>query len=225
MRDYTTKLYKELVEEIDDEILQRFMEDEKSFIAGITNIKYHTVVDLGAGYGRVVPYLSGISKDVIAIEINPDMHSELNNRASSSSNVTAIQGNFLKLTDILPKSVTEPIFLILQNSLGTIEGGDYKDTLASVIKAAQLHNGQLVLSLLKQPSLASWGVNMYAKIKEMVGEVDMSKSNFDKGIFVSTTGYTSKWWTDEEIAQFRKLGAVVREQQAPAYQFLQIKLT
>lgn len=225
MRNYTANKYKDLVEDIDDEYLQRFMADEKKFLAGISEMGKRTTVDLGAGYGRVVPYLSGISHNVVAIEINPDMFPELNRRSTEVQNVLAIEGDFLELESILPAELNDPVFLILQNSLGTIEGGDdYNDTLKAVVDVACKTSGEIILSLLHQSELATWGVSMYGKLKDMVGAVDKAKSDFHKGILVTDTGYTSKWWTDEDIDKFRDLGKVVREEKTDKYTFIQLKL-
>src|SRR3989344_6224151 len=222
MRNYTAENYKELVTDIDDEILQRFMREEQEFIAGVENAKTRTFVDLGAGYGRVVPFLSSIAHDVVAIEINPEMYTGLQQTATGLPNVKAIQGDFLKLDEILPSDISRPVFLILQNSLGTIEGGDGFQVVDLVAQEAARSNGSLILALLRAPALRAWGVSMYGKLQPMVGNVDMTKSAFDKGLMITDTGYTSKWWTDEEINEFRALGTVVREQSTDEFILLEI---
>jgi len=223
MRNYTAESYKELVADIDDETLQRFMSDEQVFIAGVESAKGRTFIDLGAGYGRVIPFLSSIARDVIAIEINPEMHRGLEQNASELPNVRAIQGDFLKLGEILPNDIERPVFLILQNSLGTIEGGDGHQVIDVVVNEAAKRNGDLILALLRQPALRSWGLGMYGKLQPMVGNVDKEKSDFNRGIMVTDTGYTSKWWTDQDITNFKKLGKVVRESTADEYELLQLE--
>jgi SAM-dependent methyltransferase len=222
MRNYTAESYKELVADIDDEILQRFMSAEHEFIRGVEDSEKRTFVDLGAGYGRVVPFLSFISRDVVAIEINPEMFRGLEETASKLPNVTAIKGDFLLIDRLLPQDLARPVFLILQNSLGTIEGGDGTQLVDIVAREAAKRNGSLVLALLRQPALRDWGVSMYGKLEPMVGKVDMDKSDFEEGLMVTDTGYTSKWWTDEDIEGFKALGRVVREESTDEYELLQL---
>ncbi len=222
MRSYEAESYEELVENIQDETLQRFMDDEAVFLEGVADAQDRTFVDLGAGYGRALPAIARVAHDVVAIEINPEMYKELERRASVQPQVTAIQGDFLKLGEILPEGVQNPAFLILQNSLGTIEGGDYKDVMRVVVDEAVKRHGHLILSLLRQPALKTWGVSMYGKLRKMVGAVDLNRSDFEEGLLVTDTGYTSKWWTDDDIANFRQLGEVVREQKADEYVLLEV---
>src|SRR5579862_3478676 len=110
MRSYSAEKYKDLVEDIQDETLQRFMTDEQNFISGVSDPHNRTFVDLGAGYGRVVPFLSSIGRDVVAIEINPEMYRGLEQRAADLPNVTAVSGDFLHLGDILPDEIKKPVF-------------------------------------------------------------------------------------------------------------------
>jgi SAM-dependent methyltransferase len=222
MRNYTTKKYEALVEKIDDQTFQDYMISEGNFIKDIKNIESRTLVDLGAGYGRILPIVAQLAKRIVAIEINPDMAKELKIRASKHKNITAIEGDFLKLEDLLPNDINQPIFLIALNTLGTIENGNWKNALDVVIKEAKKRNGELILSLLRQPVLQEWGTIFYDKIKEMSGDVDPDKSDFEKGIVITNTGYSSKWWTDKEIQAFKEMGKVIRQAQNETWQFLEL---
>ena len=198
------------------------MRNEDRFIADIKDARSKTLVDLGAGYGRSLPLLAKVGHDVIAIEINPDMNVELERRALKYNNVQVIKGDFLKLPEILPTMSNRPVFLFLLNTLGTIEGGDYKDAVQVAMQEATNRQGELVLSLLRQHVLGSWGLEFYGKISEMTGNVNMKRSDFKKGILITNTGYTSKWWTDEDIEGFKRLGKLIREEFTDEYTFLQL---
>ena len=198
------------------------MKDEQKFISEVTNAKSRTFIDMGAGNGRVESFLSKISKNVIAIEINREMYAGLKARSADLKDVTAIEGDFFDLAGLLPSGTSRPVFLFLQNTLGTIEGGTAKQALAVAIDEAKQKNGGVILSVFRQFALKSWGLNMYGKITDMLGRQSPDKTVVEKGVFVTDTGYTSKWWTDEDIAGFRTLGKVVREQSTDEYTFLEL---
>jgi len=184
------------------------MARERDFIIGVPNVSTRTFVDLGAGYGRVLRDLVTAGRNVVAIEINPDMFEELRRRAQGFDNVSAIEGDILNLPALLKgQEVQNPVFLILQNTLGTIEG-DYQELLKVVVEESRKRNGELVLGILRQPALGDWGLEFYASLQDMIGEIDMEKTDAEAGILISKTGYVSKWWTDEDIEGLKKLGRV-----------------
>jgi SAM-dependent methyltransferase len=222
MRNFTFESYKTLVEGIDDEAYQAFMKDEIHFIINTPGLQSRTVVDLGAGYGRVLPNLAATARDVVAVEINPDMYLELEHRAAQFPNATAIKGDFFGLDNILPANVHHPLFLILQNTLGTIEGGTASDVLSGVMRIMKEKDGELILGLFRQQALRDWGVEIYGKEAPMVGNVDLEKSDFINGVMVTDTGYTSKWWTDEDLSTLRRLGSVERELLADQYALMHL---
>jgi SAM-dependent methyltransferase len=200
------------------------MEEELGFIARTSGVHGRTIVDLGAGHGRVVGDIARLGRNVVAIEINPDMYRGLAERAEALPTVEAVRGDILDLDQLLERAtVVEPLFLILQNSIGTIEG-DHEALLEVVQSQMQQYDGQLVLSLLRQSALAGWGLEMYASLSEMVGEVDLEATDTDRGRFVTTTGYASTWWTDAEIARFKGLGRVVDELATDEFHLLRLAL-
>jgi SAM-dependent methyltransferase len=225
MRSYSAEKYKELVADIEDETLQRFMSDEQKFVAGIEDAKSRTFIDLGAGYGRVEPFLSRIAKNVIGIEINPDMYPGLERTAVGLENVATIKGDFSMLHDLLPSKLERPVFLLLQNTLGTLEATTPTQVLRAVANEARKNNGDLVMGLFRQPGLKRWGLDMYAKIINMVGRVDKDKTDLEAGYFITDKGYISKWWTDNDMSKFRAAGQVVKEFDNKDYAFLQITFT
>ncbi len=218
MRQYTAKQYENLVEHIEDDRLQAFMEQEQDFIRNVPDIGERSVVDLGAGHGRVVPMLASAAKDVVAIEINPEMFPELERRSSQYDNVVAILGDFNNLSELLgDRQLSRPLFLILQNSLGTVEGS-YHQTLDAVSEAARASNGEILISFLRQQALADWGLSMYAKLESMVGTYDPEASDLGKGIFRTNTGYESKWWSDDDITGILgETGGHIQAEQASDY--------
>jgi hypothetical protein len=166
--------------------------------------------------------LSSAARDVVAIEINLEMYQGLKQNASALTNVRTIRGDFFKLDELLPDHINLPVFLILQNTLGTLEGGE-ADEVAKVVKQEAINrNGELVLSLLRQPALRGWGISMYKRLAPMVGNVDMDRSDFQEGLLITDTNYTSKWWTDEDINNFRALGNLIRESSTNEYIFLEL---
>src|SRR6185295_2248453 len=97
---------------------------------------------------------------------NPEMYKGLEQTAGDLANVKAIRADFLKLGDNLPEDITRPMFLILQNSLGTIEGGDSDQIISAVAEEAAKRQGELLLALLRQPALGTWGIVMYEKLQD-----------------------------------------------------------
>jgi len=226
MRKYTARKYIKLVENIDDSILQSQMKAEIEVISKIKDSKNKTFIDLGAGYGRILSDLVKIARNVISIEINPDMLEELKERTKIYKNVTVIEGDIQQLSSLLEKvAVKNPVLLLTQNTLGTIEG-NYKKVLSEMKAVAQKYKGEIVISLFRQESLKDWGIKMYSKIQEMVGEPDLQKTDFKKGIFISKTGYEAKWWNSTEIEEIKNYfgGETVNEVLTPYFSIIHISL-
>ena len=213
MREYTPTKYKNLVEKTHDPILGQYMQAELDFISKIENLGEKTLIDLGAGYGRVIPFLAPKAKKIIAIEINPDMVAALREVGQSFSNTVVIDGDITHLKELLKKTTLQnPVLLLLQNTLGTIEG-EWEKVIEEIRAVAETNAGGIVLSLFRQESLQSWGAKMYAGIKEMVGELDPNKTDYSQGEFISKTGYKSKWRSRQEIENIKTAlgGQLIRE--------------
>lgn len=223
MRNFTADTYRQWVAN-DGPTLQRFMRDEEYYIGSVQDSESRTFVDLGAGYGRVLPLLSRVARDAIAVEVNPNMYEGLEKEAAKYSNITAVQGDFLRLPEILPPELRSPVFLSLQNSLGTIEGGNPHDALDVVVQEARRRQGELILGLFRQQALRDWGLSMYGVMERtvMIGHVDLDKTDFENGLFVTDEGYTSKWWTDEDLDRIRGLGHVFRGAMTNEYALLHL---
>ena len=204
---WTPEKYIKLVEKTKDPILQEYMKTEIDYIIrNVQNAASKTFIDVGAGYGRVIPQLSKLARNIIAVEIDKKMVGELKKRVKKLSNVTVVEGDVNQLTRLLKGCsdiIKKPVLLSLQNTLGTAIGDPYK-IVSEMKKVAIMKNGEIVLSLFCQESLKSWGIKMYAGIQSMVGKIDSQKTDFYRGIFMSKTGYKSKWWTAKERDDFKK---------------------
>lgn len=224
MRKYTAEQYIKLVENIDDDILQSHMKAEIDVISKVKDSKNKTFIDLGAGYGRILPDLAKISRNVISIDINSEMLRELKKRTEIYENASVIEGDIQELSKLLEKAdVQNPVLLLIQNTLGTIEG-NYKKVLSEMRIVAKKYKGEVIISLFRQESLKNWGIRMYSKIQEMVGEPDLLKTDFNKGIFISKTGYEAKWWNSTEIENLKDYfgGEVVNEVLTPHFAIIHI---
>lgn len=225
LRPYTAERYKRLVEDSPNEGLQAYMEAEREFLASVEDASSRTFVELGAGHGRVVPLLAEVARNAICVELNPDMLAELHARSERFLNVTVIDGDVQELPNLLQGlDVVAPVIALLQNTLGTIEGDEWK-VLAAMKQVAQEGGGDVILSLFRQGALAGWGLEMYEQLGEMIGEPDPDRTDFRAGLFASRTGYVSKWWTNDEVGEMRTFfgGQLVREVVEPAFVLLQLR--
>jgi SAM-dependent methyltransferase len=197
--NWSPQRYIDLVEHTSNPMLKDFQEQEITYItSAVANPQDKVFIDIGAGYGRVIPKLSDIARQVIAIEIDAQMLSELNKKTLQHNNLTVISGDVNNLSELLSDStVDSPVFLVLQNSFGTWKG-DYKKALDQIRQIAQEKNGEIIISLFAQEGLKEFGIPMYEGIKELVGDPDLNRVDFEKGDFYSKTGYYSHWWRPEE---------------------------
>jgi len=123
MRDFSPKAYQDLFDDWNDPVIQAHMADEFRIIEKIENKSCKTFIDLGAGHGRVLSKISPLAKNVVSIEINSEMFKVLQEKAQKFFNVKAILGDITNFDKIVKKlEVINPALLILQNTLGTIEG-------------------------------------------------------------------------------------------------------
>lgn len=226
MRRYTAEKYFELVENFDDPIFQFWQKTELDVISAVQDSKKKTFIDLGAGYGRVLRNLVEISRNVLAIEINPGMLEELNKRAKKYEKVKVIKGDLQELSVQMESlDIQSPVLLLLQNTLGTIEG-NYRKVLSEMKKVATEYKGEIIISLLRQEALKDFGMKLYGSISPMTGEPDLERTDFETGSFVSKTGYKSKWWISSEIEEIKRNfgGEVINEVRTETFYILHISL-
>ncbi len=225
IRSYTAERYERLVEHSTNEGLQSYMEAEREFLASVENASARTFVELGAGHGRAMSLLAEVARNAICVELNQDMLAELRARGEQHPRVTVIDGDVQELPSLLEGlDIVSPVVALLQNTLGTIEG-DERRVRGAMKRVAELNGGDVVLSLFRQGALGGWGMEMYEQLSEMIGEADPDRTNFQKGLFVSRTGYVSKWWTDEDLEEMKAFfgGQCVRDVVDPAFVILQLR--
>ncbi len=226
MRNFSYKKYIELIEHSKEPIFRKQMIDEYNEISKIKDAKSKTFIDLGAGHGRILPLISKIGKEVISIEINPNMLPELKKRTSKVSNAKIIVGDMTKLSYLLAnEKLSNPVLLLLQNTIGTIEGSA-EDLLFEMKKVANDNKGEIIITFFRSEKLLDWGINiLYPGTSSMVGNPDIKKTDLSKGLFESDTGYTSKWRSKEEIDDLKKFfgGQVINEIWTDYYCTLHIK--
>jgi precorrin-6B methylase 2 len=223
--DWKTDKYIKLVENTSNPFLREYIRAELDYITNkIENSKDKTFIDVGAGYGRVIPELSVIAKKVLAVELDKQMLAELKKRAPQYQNVSIIECDAQELSNNLKDfNIDKPVVLCLQNSLGTPYGDPYKIIL-EMVKVAQ-NNGELIISLFIQEELKDCGISIYSSASELTGEPDLEKTDFINGNFISKTGYRSHWWKPEEREQILKMlgGLLVAEIRGKCFYILHVK--
>jgi SAM-dependent methyltransferase len=181
------------------------MAAELEIIDSIDHPQEKTFIDLGAGYGRLTRYLAGIAKEVISVEMNHAMLSQLRKVSQELQNSSVIEGDFTMISSILLlEDIEKIVFLLMQNTLGTLEGANAEGVFLELKNIAKPVNGEIVISLFRQEALQHWGMQFYQRIQEMSGAPDLEKTDFPAGLFVSETGYTSKWRSKAEIESMIK---------------------
>ncbi|MDE1856276.1 MAG: class I SAM-dependent methyltransferase, partial [Candidatus Micrarchaeota archaeon] len=114
---WSPEVYISKVEGNSDARFKDYMQAEIRYISNIPRIVTKTIVDLGAGYGRVEGVLSGIAREVKAIEIDKVMLKALRDRTKNFDNVRVISGDVNSLSSFV--TGTDLVLISLQNSLGT----------------------------------------------------------------------------------------------------------
>jgi hypothetical protein len=151
------------------------------------------------------------------------MYETLNDRAKGLPNVKAVQADMTNLEEALKGIMfNDPVFLVLQNTLGVVEG-DIPKFIADLKSYAKVNNGEIVLSLFKQEDFEDWGIHVYEKAKPLVGEVDLENSKVDLGQIKFLTNYSSKWWTKKDVDHIKADVEVKDEENGLGYYLLRIK--
>lgn len=219
--------YKKYVEATEFPMLREYEDTEIEFVKGVENPTEKTFVDVGAGYGRVLVELSKFAKDIIAIEIDENMFIDLKKTLDNQPGIELIIGDANNLIQLVSGfKLTNPVLLCLQNSIGPWVG-DYKLALDQMRKVAKSNHGEIILSSFCQESFAEFAIKMYTSAAKLVGEADLKRCDAEKGVFVSQTGYRSKWWTKDEREEMKEIlgGKLVREVSEKPYFMFHIKYT
>ena len=222
--DWSVEEYINLVENTQNPILKAYEQAEIDYILAIPDLPRKTVIDVGAGYGRILPHIAPIARNVIAVDINDSMFSELQKRATLYPNTTAVKGDANDLSSILKDAdIISPVLVCLQNSIGTWEG-DYKKALSEIGKVARVKQGEVIISVWRQEGFKKHAIDLYNSTSALVGEPNLEQTDFENGMFRSKTGYLSKWWKPEEQDEIARIlgGKKVKEVLGPAFFILHV---
>ena len=203
--DWSVEEYINLVENTQNPILKAYEQAELDYISSIPDLSRKTVIDVGAGYGRVLPHIAPpITRNVIAVEINDEMFQELQKRTAKFSNAVAVKGDANKLSNILTGcDLVNPVLVCLQNSIGTWEG-DYKKAIEEMGKVAKEKHGEVIISAWRGELFKDYAVKIYSAIS-FIGEPDLERTNFDRGIYVGKSGYKVYWWSPEQREEILRM--------------------
>src|SRR3989344_436374 len=175
MKEYFTPERYSLIERVDDLIFRQYMTDEINIIK---SVKRDILIDIGSGYGRIVPLIQDQFEKIISIDNSRPMIVELKKRYSD---IYAIQADATYLNNIL--SVQEKsLIIVLQNTLGTWEG-NYKELLKNISLFAKENDSEVILSICKADALKTWGLQLYSKLESLVGKPDYMKCDLEAGVF------------------------------------------
>ena len=172
-----------------------------------------TFVDVGAGYGRVLPHLAKIAKKVIAVEIDENLGKTLRKRATEFPNCVVIMGDGNQLGKLLEnQDYPSPVVVSLQNTLGPWKGDRFA-AVDEMRRVAEPKKGEIVVSILRREAMENWGLEMYHSIDGLLGEYDPATSDLKNGVFRTKTGYESYWFSADERGAIKKRlgGSVVGE--------------
>lgn len=223
---YLPEKYLRYVERTTEPILYHYMNDEIYFIKNILKTDNYNVFELGAGYGRIIPAIDIYSDLITAIELDDNMYNELHLKHKYVDNVICIHDDITKLKQYVKlESSKKNIFLLCQNTLGVIDG-DFNEMLENFREMSKDFHIEIIFSVFNENSLKSYGLGLYKVIQEMVGDIDPNKSDLEKGIFVSNTGYLSKWWSKNEIEQIIKSlnGSILSQKIDQVYSIYHVKI-
>lgn len=201
---WSAQAYIDEVENGSDQGLQEYQAREIKFVKdSVKNPEEKTFIDVGAGYGRAIPHFAPTADKVIAVEIDDDLLSALTSVADQHPNVEVVVKSGDNLASIIDGSVSRPVILSLQNTLGPWDG--IRDTAIDAMRqVAEPRRGEIIISLFCRESLVDWGIPMYATVNTLLGNYDPKKSDIDNGLFATDTDYTSHWFSKSEREDIKK---------------------
>lgn len=191
---WNTESYIKEVEHGSDTVLLQYQKEELAFIRdSITSPQQKTLIDIGAGYGRVVPHLAPVSKRFIAVEQDAPLLEELARRIAKYENAEMVVGSGDDLVSLI-NHPPNPVLLSLQNTLGPWHG-DRDIALSQIRTVLEETRGEAIISLFCREALRDWGLPMYKTVTGLLGAYDPVRSDIDNGCFRSDTGYESRWFS------------------------------
>ena len=99
--------------------------------------------------------------------------------------------------------MVNPVLVCLQNSIGTWEG-DYKKAIEEMGKVAKEKHGEVIISAWRGELFKDYAVKIYSAIS-FIGEPDLERTNFDRGIYVGKSGYKVYWWSPEQREEILRM--------------------
>lgn len=208
---WNSQKYIDLVEHGSDSGLLEWENAELVYLTTkVESLQDKTFIDVGAGYGRVLPHLAGIARQVIAVEIDENLGITLRERAVEFPNCKVIMGSGNELSKLLEnESFLNPVVISLQNTLGPWKG-DRLVAVGQMRLVAEPKKGEVIISVFRREAIESWGLEMYHSIAGLLGEYDPKTSDLKNGIYRTKTGYKSYWFSsDEREAIKKRLGGSV----------------
>jgi len=196
---WNSQKYIDLVENGNEAGLQAYQKAEIDYLtAKVISPQNKTFIDVGAGYGRILPHLSKISRRVVAVEIDDNLEQTLEERATGLSNCEVVKGDADDLSELLASMENpNPVVISMQNALGPWIGDRLK-AIDEMRKVAEAGKGEVIISIFRREALKDWGLEMYASVNGLLGEYDPESSDLDNGIYKTTTGYESYWFSKED---------------------------
>lgn len=194
------------------------------YLQSIPNLPSKTIIDMGAGFGRILPFIAPHVRQVIAVELDENMFSVLEQHARAYSNMTAIRGDYTRLEEVLRSmSIENPVVVSLQNSLGTTYGDMWKGV-SEFRKVAEKGKGDVIMSVFNSEAFDSFGLQLYHDLEEMVGEIDEQLTDAVAGLFVSKIGYRSQWFGPELRQRIKAVlgGTLMAELNAPQFTIIHV---
>lgn len=185
------------VESLQVRWFQEYQVIERSLVQAVPELPRRTVIDAGAGEGRMLSHLADRTGEIVAVELNQEMFSVLEKRVLAYSNVIALNGDFTRLESLLGgKDICKPLVLCLQNTLGTVTGNLW-DAICQFRKVAESKGGDVVISVFNAEAFEEYGIPFYEALSRrtgMIGKIDFKRTDKSAGKLVTSTGYKSQWF-------------------------------
>ncbi|MCP4550985.1 MAG: class I SAM-dependent methyltransferase [Bacteroidetes bacterium] len=183
--------------------IQHCMKTEYNIIRNVSYKSKKNVFDIGAGYGRLTPFLSALFKTVYAIEIEEKMFHFLKMRNNQFKNCTSFYTDFFQ-SSILINTIdkNKNVYILAQNTFGTFNKNI--DEATNYISKLLKKGDELIITFFKAESLKNEGLEIYKSLRDMLGNPDFEKISYYSGDYYSDTGYYSKWMTSLEVDLFIK---------------------
>lgn len=210
--------YDKSVEENKDPVIAGYLQREMHIVGGLckkvigkNNIRC-SVVDMGSGTGRVIFSLGEILKDESISFFGVDNSSHMIKRANEkrlkhyleNQNITFLTHD---LTDPELHSLFEPdttyIVMCLYNTFGVIPP-ENRDIFVDNMCHLAGKTGLVIISVFNGDDFGFVAPKLYMPMKKMVKQIDDDSFDENNRVFQNKLGYSSQWFTKEEMSAFLK---------------------